>query len=98
MKAIAAATIATTIMTILAGTGFSQNSSKKDSPLACNRTTLTPEQRKRHFDELGPALRSRRQSVHELADGYEFAYPSDTQTYQLLTEWIGGGTGLLSVL
>lgn len=101
MKAIVAITIATTMTTILAGMASPQASSagpvasatsttKKDSPFACNRTALTPEERKRHFDELGPALRSRRQSVHELADGYEFLYPADAQTYQLLTEWISG--------
>jgi hypothetical protein len=27
----------------------------KESPLACDREALTPQQRKRHFDELGPA-------------------------------------------
>ena len=69
------------------------STTKKDSPFACNRTALTPEQRKRHFDKLGPALRSRRQSVHELADGYEFVHPADAQTYQLLTEWISGERG-----
>ena len=101
MKTIVAIAVATTMTTILAGIAFSQASSagpvardisttKKDSPLACNRTALTPEQRKRHFDELGPALRSQRQAVHELADGYEFEYPADAKTYQLLTEWIAG--------
>lgn len=101
MKAIVAITIVTSMMTILGGIVFSRSSfagfvasamfaTKKDFPFACNRTALTPEERKRHFDELGPALRSRRQSVHELADGYEFEYPADPQTYQLLTDWIAG--------
>ena len=93
MKSLAATILVTTMMTILAGVAFSQaptSAIKKDSPFACNRTALTPEQRKRHFDELGPALRSLRQSVRELADGYEFGYPADTNTYQLLTEWIAG--------
>ena len=86
-----------TLMMTLVGMVFSQKDparspveGKGKSPLACNRAALTPEQRKRHFDELGPALRSRRQSVHELADGYEFEYPADANTYQMLTEWISG--------
>ncbi len=39
---------------------------KKASPFACDRAALSPEQRKRHFDELGPALRSLRKGTHEL--------------------------------
>jgi hypothetical protein len=60
---------------------------KRESPFACDTSALTPEQRKRHFDELGPALRALRQGVHELADGYEFQFPSDEKTYAMLTEW-----------
>lgn len=100
MKTIVAITILTSMMTFLGGIVASRSSmagfiaaamfATKNSPFACNRTALTPEQRKRHFDELGPALRSRRQSVHELTDGYEFEYPADAETYQLLTEWIAG--------
>jgi hypothetical protein len=43
--------------------------------------------RKRHFEELGPKLRSLRKSVRELKNGYEFEFPGDSATYQLLTEW-----------
>jgi len=63
---------------------------EESEPLACNRLALTPEQRKRHFDELGPALRARKTAVRELPDGYEFQFPSDAKTFQLLTEWIDG--------
>jgi len=59
-------------------------------PLACDRLALTPEQRKRHFNELGPALRARKTSVRELADGFEFQFPADSTTFQLLTEWVVG--------
>ena len=38
--------------------------------------------------ELGPALRSLKQSVRELDDGYEFEFPGDRVTLQLLAEWI----------
>lgn len=60
---------------------------KSGSRFYCNRMALSPEQRKRHFDELGPKLRSLRKSVRELKNGYEFEFPGDTATYQLLTEW-----------
>ena len=60
---------------------------KPESPFACDRMALTPEVRKRHFEELGPALISLRKSVRELPDGYEFEFPKDEKTYQLLTEW-----------
>src|SRR5437588_5525699 len=60
---------------------------KRESPFACDTMALTPEQRKRHFEELGPTLRSLRKSVRELADGYEFEFPTDPKTFQLVTEW-----------
>ena len=61
--------------------------SKHESPFACDTLALTPEVRKRHFEELGPTLRALRKSVRELADGYEFEFPADQQTFQLVTEW-----------
>jgi hypothetical protein len=60
---------------------------KKGSPFYCNRDALNLAERKRHFDELGPKLRSLRKSVQELKDGYQFEFPGDSATYQLLTEW-----------
>jgi hypothetical protein len=63
---------------------------KHESPFACDRAALTPEKRKRHFDELGPALRPLRKATHELADGFEFEFPADAAVYQLLAEWVGG--------
>ena len=62
-------------------------SAKPDSPLACNAFALSPEARKRHFEELGPALLKLKKSTRELPDGYEFELPPDNKTYQLLTEW-----------
>ena len=58
------------------------------SPLACNALALSPEVRKRHFEEVGPALLKLRKSTRELSDGYEFEFPTDRETYQLLTEWV----------
>lgn len=62
-------------------------SAKHESPFACNAFALSPEVRKRHFDELGPALLKLKKSTRELPDGYEFELPADNKTYQLLTEW-----------
>jgi hypothetical protein len=60
---------------------------KPESPLACNPWAFSSEERDRHFSELGPALRSLRKSVRELDDGYEFEFPGDRKTLQLLAEW-----------
>jgi hypothetical protein len=65
---------------------FSQ-SAKSESPFACNAFALSPEVRKRHFEELTPALLKLKKSIRELPDGYEFELPPDNKTYQLLTEW-----------
>jgi hypothetical protein len=60
------------------------------SPFACNRLALSPEQRKRHFDELSPKLLSLKKSVRELPNGYEFEFPADPKTVQLVAEWAVG--------
>ena len=59
----------------------------KDSPFACDRMALSPAERKRHFEELGPLLLARKTGVRELSDGYELQFPADASTYQLLAEW-----------
>jgi hypothetical protein len=66
---------------------FSPPQTEHVSPLACDALALSPEVRKRHFEELGPALLKLMKSKRELPDGYEFEFPSDNRTYQLLTEW-----------
>jgi hypothetical protein len=88
------------LVLLVVGTVFAQSPSeqrsasstkaKHESPLACDRLALTPEQRRRHFDELGSMLRSLKTSVRELSDGFEFQYPSDMKTYQLVAEWAAG--------
>jgi len=95
--------IATALLMMVVGFGFTRMGSKqpdraqslssatqvqRESPFACDTSALTPEQRKRHFDELGPALRALRKGVRELPDGYEFQFPSDQKTYEMLTEWV----------
>jgi len=57
------------------------------SPFACNAFALSPEARKRHFEEVGPALLKLKKSTRELPDGYEFEFPADKATWQLLTDW-----------
>ena len=59
----------------------------RKSSFACNMLAMTPEIRKRHFEELGPALLKLKKGTRELADGYEFEFPADEKTFQLLTEW-----------
>jgi len=59
----------------------------QESAFACNRLALTPAQRKRHFDELGPKLLSLKKGVRELSNGYEFQFPADPDTVQLVAEW-----------
>jgi hypothetical protein len=66
------------------------SSGKNESPFACDRLALDPEARRRHFDELGPALRSLRKAVRELPDGYEFQFPSDPKTIAMAAEWAAG--------
>jgi hypothetical protein len=58
------------------------------SPFYCDRAALSPAERTRHFDVLGPALKARRQAVRELPDGYEIQFASDTQTFQDLAEYV----------
>ena len=70
--------------------GNSPSSKTTESPFACNRLALTPEQRKRHFDELSPKLLSLKKSVRELPNGYEFEFPADPKTVQLVAEWAVG--------
>ena len=70
--------------------GNSLDARSVESPFACNRLALTPEQRKRHFDELGPKLRSLKRSVRELPNGYEFEFLPDSITVELVAEWAIG--------
>jgi hypothetical protein len=66
---------------------ISSSQTERVSPFACNAFALSPEVRKHHFEELGPALLKLKKSMRELPDGYELEFPPDNTTYQLLTEW-----------
>lgn len=61
---------------------------KSESPFFCNRLALSPAIRKRHFEDLGPALIARKTAVREVPNGYELQFPSDSKTLAMLTEWI----------
>jgi hypothetical protein len=60
---------------------------KPESPFACSALAFTKQERDRHFNVLGPALRSLKKRVRELDDGYEFEFPGDRTTIQMLAEW-----------
>ncbi len=70
--------------------GNSTDAKRPESAFACNRFALTPQQRKRHFDELGPKLVSLKKNVRALPDGYDFEFPPDSDTVQLVAEWAVG--------
>src|ERR1700733_1866188 len=72
------------VITAMAALSFAK------SPFACNRAALAAQARKRHFDELSPALRARKKSIRELRDGFEFEFPPDTATFELVSEWVAG--------
>jgi hypothetical protein len=71
----------------ISATSEPSSQAEQVSPFACNALALSLEIRKRHFEELGPALVKLKKSTRELQDGYEFEFPADNTTYQLLTEW-----------
>lgn len=75
---------------LVAAVSILASAAAHESPFACDRAALNAEQRKRHFDELGPKLRSLVRRAHELADGYEFQFPGGGPTFQLIAEWTAG--------
>jgi hypothetical protein len=52
---------------------------------ACDMSALTPEQRSRH-SQLAMRLQSMLRSVRDLPDGFEFEFPFDSATYEVLSE------------
>jgi hypothetical protein len=90
MKKIFPLITAVTIAAPAAASATSEPSSSQAehvSAFACNAFALSPEVRKRHFEEVGPALLKLKKSMRELPAGYELEFPTDNKTYQLLTEW-----------
>src|ERR1700688_5067696 len=64
----------------------SSASNKPETPFFCDRTDLTPEQRKRQ-QELSTTLRSSVLGIQELPDGFEFEFAYSPSNYQALTEF-----------
>ncbi len=75
---------------LLLGTIVVERAVSQQSSFACDRSALTAAERKRHFAELGPALRQMVKNVRELSDGYEFQFPADPVTFRLVAEWAAG--------
>jgi len=86
-----AAMIATTVPHSGSGgtAGRSRNlaAENHESPFACNLEAFTPEQRRRHFEELGPWLRDHKRGVRQLKNGYAFQFAADAATFDRVTEW-----------
>ena len=59
----------------------------KSPPIACNLSTFTPEERKRH-SSLAQSLRSAVSSVHGVADGYEVVLESPSAIVSELSEFL----------
>ncbi len=74
----------------LAAVSILASAATRESPFACDRLALSPVQRKRHFDELGPKLRRLVLRAGELPNGYEFQFPGDRRTFDLIAEWAAG--------
>ena len=62
--------------------------SSGESPFACNRLALNSQERERHFGEVSKSLRAAVTRARELPDGFEFAFPPDSATARLLSEWV----------
>lgn len=75
-------------LAVAAGHGPSAQGAQ--SPFYCDKDALSPAERTRHFDVLGPALVRKRQQVQELPDGYQFRFASDQETYQQIAEYVEG--------
>jgi hypothetical protein len=79
--------VLTALMSAGIPVGFSAAPERDIPPFACNRFALSPEIQKRHFDVLGPELLKLTKSARETEDGYDFEFPVNEKTYQLLAEW-----------
>jgi len=59
---------------------------KPETPFFCDRTALTPAQRKRQ-QALSKILRASVLGIQELPDGFEFEFSPDPANYQALAEF-----------
>ena len=59
---------------------------KQETPFYCNRSAISPEQRKQQA-ELEKTLLAANEKVRELEDGFEFEFDADPATFQAAAEW-----------
>lgn len=64
-----------------------QTITDNDTPFACNMAALDAEQKKRVLDLL-KELKTKRQEVKELPDGYALRYSMDSNTFRDAAEFI----------
>ena len=82
--------IAAIFRALLAGSRHRPPSDTNGVSLACDRMALDPATRQRHFEVLGPALRSMHRQIRELPDGFEFEFPTDLAIMHDVVEWTAG--------
>jgi hypothetical protein len=82
--------IALAFISLLAGAQDRPPGNVNGAQFACNRLALDPAARQRHFEVLGPALRSMHRQIRELPDGFEFEFPADPPAVQKIAEWAAG--------
>jgi hypothetical protein len=75
------------LLVVLASVPRALAQAAPESPFYCNLSGLTAADRARKED-IGKTLASRKLAVHELANGYEFVFPGDGETFRMLSEWI----------
>lgn len=64
-----------------------QTITKNDTPFACNMLAINPEERKRIMVLL-KELKTKKQEVKELPDGYALRYAMDSETFRNAAEFI----------
>ena len=63
------------------------NSKASDTPLVCNMNVFTPAERDKHISSTSQLYQSVR-SVHEVENGYEFAFPYESEMIIALGKFI----------
>src|SRR5215510_15024650 len=62
-------------------------SNSQTIPLACNMSVFTPAEREHHIQTITQLFRTVQQ-IHDLEQGYEFIFPSESATLIQLAEFI----------
>jgi hypothetical protein len=59
----------------------------KEIPVACCHTVFTKEQRV-EYKSIWGELETRKLSITELENGYQYHFPGDSETLRLINEWV----------